>query len=88
MTGQLGQVTLDVVEGGALASLVGVLEQIGGQQLGTFDHAHGDDRRPATAPTSSKHAVVRNRQGATAPVPYRWVTVRERGIARNLCGTV
>jgi hypothetical protein len=46
MTGQLGQVTLDVVEGGALASLVGVLEQIGGQQLGTFDHAHGDDRRP------------------------------------------
>jgi hypothetical protein len=42
MAGQLGEVTLDVAEGGdALASLVGVLEQVGGQQLSTLDHAHG-----------------------------------------------
>ena len=41
MAGQLGQVALDVAEGDARAGLLGGGEQVGGEQLGTLDHAHG-----------------------------------------------
>ena len=41
MAGQHGQVTLDVAEGDAVAILVGALEQIGGDQLGSLDDTHG-----------------------------------------------
>jgi len=33
MSGQLGRVTLDVAEGGALASLVGEVEDVAGNRL-------------------------------------------------------
>ena len=46
MVGQLGQVPLDVAEGDAVAVFVGVLEHLGGNQLGGFHDTHGDDRRP------------------------------------------
>ena len=45
MAGQLGEVTLDITERDARPVLVGVSEQVGGDQLGTLDHAHGVDRR-------------------------------------------
>jgi hypothetical protein len=40
MAGQLGQMTLHVPEGQSRSGLVGVGEQVGGEQLGTLDHAH------------------------------------------------
>jgi hypothetical protein len=46
MTGQLGQVTLDVAEGEPRSGLLGTLEHVGGNQLGTLDHTHGTDGRP------------------------------------------
>ena len=49
MTCQLGWMTLDVAEGEALAGLLGVVEQVGGKQLGALDHVHGVDRRPPMA---------------------------------------
>jgi hypothetical protein len=48
MSGQLREVTLDVAEDDAPTILLGVAEQVGGDQLGTLDHAHGEDRRPGT----------------------------------------
>jgi hypothetical protein len=45
MNGQLGQVTLDVAEGEALAGLLGDVEDVAGNQLDGFDHAHGEDCR-------------------------------------------
>lgn len=59
MVGQLGQVPLDVAEGDAVAVLVGVAEQVGGDQLGTLDHTHGHDRRPATARTGPNTSSCR-----------------------------
>ena len=41
MVGQLGQVTLDITERDAPASLLGVAEQVGGDLLGTLNDAHG-----------------------------------------------
>jgi hypothetical protein len=72
MSGQLGQVTLDVAEGDALASLVGVLEQVGGQQLGTLDHTHGTVRRPG---------VTTCNQVRTTGVPVRMSTCVGRPLA-------
>jgi hypothetical protein len=40
MAGQLGQIPLHVAEGDARAILVGSLEHIGGNDLGTLDDAH------------------------------------------------
>ena len=72
MAGQLGEVTLDVAEGGdALASLVGVLEQVGGQQLGTLDHAHGENRGPARDENLSFRSVGRISSVTTAPEQHR-----------------
>ncbi len=62
MVGQLGQVTLDVAEGDAVAVFVGVLEHLGGNQLGGFHDTHGTDHRAATAPMSSNTPVVRYQQ--------------------------
>ena len=59
MAGQLGQVTLDVAEGESRSSLLGVLEQVGGQQLGTLDHAHGENRGPARDENLSFRSVGR-----------------------------
>ena len=42
-SGQLGQVTLDVAVGEALAGLLGEVEDVAGNQLDGFDHAHGVD---------------------------------------------
>jgi hypothetical protein len=47
MTSQLGQVALHVPEGEPNSGLLGVGEQVGGEQLGTLDHAHGENRRTA-----------------------------------------
>ena len=41
MSGQLGQVTLDVIESDALAGLLGKVEDGAGNQLDGLDHAHG-----------------------------------------------
>ena len=46
MSGQLGQVALDVAEGQPLAGLLGDGEDGAGNQLDGLDHAHGVDRRP------------------------------------------
>ena len=46
---QLGQVTLDVAEGEALAGLLGEGEDVARNQLDGLDHAHGVDCRPPTA---------------------------------------
>jgi hypothetical protein len=51
MVGQPRQVSLDVTEGESAAGLLGVGEQVGGQQLCTLDHAHDTDRRPVNVPT-------------------------------------
>ena len=45
-SGQLGQVTLDVAVGEALAGLLGEVEDVAGNQLDGFDHAHGVDCGP------------------------------------------
>jgi hypothetical protein len=47
MGGQLGQMTLHVAERESLTGLLGGGEQVGGKQLGTLDHTHGENRRPA-----------------------------------------
>src|SRR6476469_897680 len=49
MSGQLGQVPLDVVEGEALAGLLGEVEDVAGNRLDGPDHAHGVDCRPHMA---------------------------------------
>ena len=41
VSGQLGQVTLDVAVGEALAGLLGEVEDVAGNQLDGLDHAHG-----------------------------------------------
>ncbi len=49
MAGQLGQVTLDVAEGEALAGLLGHVEDLAGDQLDGLDLAHAVDCRPPMA---------------------------------------
>ena len=58
MAGQLGQVTLYVAEGEALADLRGEVEQVGGNQLGGLDHAHGVDCRPPIAEVVEDHVCA------------------------------
>jgi hypothetical protein len=58
MAGQLGQVTLDVAVGEALASLVGEVEDVAGNQLDGFDHAHGVDCRPPMAEVVENHVCA------------------------------
>ena len=41
MSGQLGQVTLDVAESEALVGLLGEVKDVAGNQLDGLDHAHG-----------------------------------------------
>ena len=49
MSGQLGQVTLDVAEGEALAGLLGEVEDVAGNHLDGLDHAHRVGCRPPMA---------------------------------------
>ena len=58
MAGQLGQVTLDVAEGDALAGLLGEVEDVAGNQLDGLDHAHGVDCRPPIAEVVENHVCA------------------------------
>ena len=58
MSGQLGQVTLDVAEGEALAGLLGEVEDVAGNQLDGLDHAHGVDCRPPIAEVVENHVCA------------------------------
>jgi hypothetical protein len=41
MTGQLGQMPLDIAQGEALPNLVGAFEDVAGNELDGPDYAHG-----------------------------------------------
>ena len=57
-SGQLGQVTLDVAVGEALAGLLGEVEDVAGNQLDGLDHAHGVDCRPPMAEVVENHVCA------------------------------
>ena len=57
-SGQLGQVTLDVAVGEALAGLLGEVEDVAGNQLDGFDHAHGVDCGPPMREVVENHVCA------------------------------